>query len=317
MIPYGRPASVLARATSRYIAARRIQRGWKASSAYLARRAVSGFITNRWARQGAARLIQRGFRKYKARRSRAANQITVARVNSPAYENLNSQGMTLGFLDIETLNMPQHGIGTDKRKTTTVMLSGIKYCWQFSHAVKGSASGVYPNIPYAVHFALVQVKSPNQGEGEWDEEGLRNYISSSFFRLQLGSDGEQAQLDPDGRTRAFNNYEANSLFDFGKNCLPIAKDKLNVLFHKKFTLNPRYSVGIAEGYARATRFFDGYIKINKPFAFYGIDDRLGKNPFVFCSWANTLFRSDHPTAINTTQVVVNFDYKTKVYFKNM
>jgi len=316
MIPYARPASVLARATSRYVAARRIQRGWKASGAYMARRAVSGFITNRWARQGAARLIQRGYRKFKAR-SRAANQIISARVQSPAYENLNFQGLTLGFLDTEPMPMPVHGIGTDKRKSTTIMLSGIKYCWQFSHAIKGSAAQTYPNIPYAVHFALLQVKRPNQGKASWNNEDLFNYIQSSFFRIQLGTDGEQVQLDPDARTRPFQNYDANSPFDFGKNCLPIAKDKLNVLFHKKFTLNPRYGVGVAEGFARATRFFDGYIKINKPFSFYGVDDRLGKNPFVFVSWANTLFRADHPATINTTQVVVNFDYKNKVYFKNM
>ena len=218
--------------------------------------------------------------------------------------------------------MPLHGIAPDKRQHQTIHLTGIRYCFVFNHNTRGDQStstSVPPfglNVPVDVHFACVQLKgSPTTEVGWLTNANIQTYLQSNFFRRQDGNQAEGAEVDPDARTIPFTQYATGDPFDFNKSCLPLATEKMNILFHKKFPLFPRYNTGDSESKPWMRR-HEGYIKINKSFSFYRSSDTIGRQPIVFLVWYNFLTRSDWYAPINVVNQYVSHDWRTKAYFRD-
>lgn len=272
--------------------------------------------THRARLRPAVKTIQR---KFRLRQAKAKFKLVPnGGGNTEAIELVSLTPVSYSGLNYITPQMPVTGTNTDQRADQHIKLSGIRYCFLFTHQGIGPTNDtLYTRYPiYEVHVALIQMKGNPTNGGAWNFPEIQQQVTRYFFRQQKG-DGNN--IDSDQRSTPFEPYLNTGQWSFNRSCLPLCTDKFNIMFHKKFLLYPRYATGAAEGNKIHFRRVEGYFNAKrKQFDFYNSQDLYGKHPFQFVCWLNAQTPEDHfqipPNQINTI-TPVNWHARTKVYYR--
>lgn len=229
-----------------------------------------------------------------------------AKVQSKSNSNsppAGSNSFTLGTLTLNDFPWPARGSdGSNFRDSNVIFVKGISICRQFEYDAFSGATALNGNAdigPITVHWCLLQLKN-DEGTGEIGQE-----ITQDFFR----------DNSVDSRTRGFLNSTATSVWDMGKNCLPLnPNDKVRILTHKRRTLIAR---GGGQNNTSKGSFWTirKYYKLKKRMTFRGANSAFPNQRIFEAFWYETKGPSQYPSVPNAyngiTQARLN-----QIYFKD-
>lgn len=184
------------------------------------------------------------------------------------------------------------------------MFHGVNICETFVNT-----SGL-KNAFFEIHIAMVQAKS----EFGDDIDATIAELKENFFSDARDKTTEPGQFTR--RTSSFDDLENGDAYDHKYACLPMSKDKMNIIFHWKRLITPDREQS-TNNFNHMWR-IDKYFKIMKKVEFDAATSAQPRRPFVIFTWVTTPSGKYWPTwNTDNTQIVVDRDIKHKVYCSNI
>lgn len=260
-------------------------------AAYTAMRGASFAYRNRGNIKRAAKLFARARKKYKSKKRRvnrsenappAASKVKGTFYGDIAEVNQRLYTSTVVFPAMETSNTVY-----SQRSGPYIFLKGIKICLLLENTFVDALN---------VHFALVQSKGTNVGT-----------IEDDFFSDPYATNSRLASWTDN----------TSGAFDHKLECVNLNPHKWNIIFHKRWVMDPKVMGGTDERTIRDGSWlkrYESYVRINKRIFFEFPSSTEPERPWYFIMWNQKSSMS--ATQSYTTANLIG-KMNTKVYFKDL
>lgn len=226
--------------------------------------AMGAHIYNNYGRyKKAAKVVQRAYRRRRKRMTakkeafRSFARPRSARLPSKRTDEvLNESDLATTTLHTESITMPSEGTGANQRERNVMILTGLKFCLEFSNNL--NTANLYLNV------ALIQDRTDPTFRGDVPND--------LFFRSTQGASRGQ-------------NFPLS--FAILNHCRPINTDKYRVFMHKRMFLGARGLTSQAlpwQEFHKSTRTVMRYLKFKKQLRFDSSNNTNGQLRLVY--WAS-------------------------------
>jgi len=207
------------------------------------------------------------------------SNLSSAKANTPPTGP--STALTMGrtyIVDFPWPSIANNNNVITRREGNVIKVKGLKICRLFQYDQFKSSGGDIGDIE--VHYCVLQLKN-DEDNTELSAEMVLNFFRDNSVDSQSSSD--------------FPTYTAGSSWDMKMNCLPInPNNKVNILMHKKHTLQPKGFGHNFDGAIHNYWKFEHYMKVNKDFSFKNVSSNLPSKRLFEFFWYNTVTPSDFP-----------------------